>query len=330
MRCEASAASEVTISGRSPATRASRAASRSACSLSIATTSPPASGCAPARSDDSSAWASRSTCSTQSPSGSSAVRRRRAASAAGSATLEVGAAAAPVAHPLHVAAVGVEGDGAADAVEQRVGVAVREVGAARRRRRRSRPTGSACCRSGTACRRAAAGSGRARRPASVLRPQAASSPMWCGSSAISSVGDSAQRRRCTRRAGGERGVGDRDAVAVARLRPGGVRPVGLEVDPVAGGVERPLAADVRGRRDRPRRGRPGPRRASGGRCAGRTWSCRRRASPRRGTPSPSWSRTASAAACCQARSGRPVGHAGRDRRRRAAGLVTADDKGAGG
>ena len=32
----------------------------------------------------------------------------------------------------------------------------------------------------------------------------------------------------------------------------------------------------------------------------------------------------------QARSGRPVGHAGRARRRRAAGLSTANDKGAGG
>ena len=33
--------------------------------------------------------------------------------------------------------------------------------------------------------------------ASVLRPHAASSPMWCGSSAISSVGAAAQRRLCT-------------------------------------------------------------------------------------------------------------------------------------
>ena len=44
IRAEASAASECTMSGRSPVMRASRSASFSACSLSIATTSPPASG----------------------------------------------------------------------------------------------------------------------------------------------------------------------------------------------------------------------------------------------------------------------------------------------
>jgi hypothetical protein len=44
-------------------------------------------------------------------------------------------------------------------------------------------------------------------------------------------------------------VGDRDPVAVARLRATGVGAVGLEVDAVARGVERPLPADVRGRRD---------------------------------------------------------------------------------
>src|SRR5919206_1992266 len=43
--------------------------------------------------------------------------------------------------------------------------------------------------------------------------------------------------------------------------------------------------------------------------------------------SPGWARTASTAACCQARRGRVAGHAGRARRRRAAGWVTADDKG---
>jgi hypothetical protein len=45
---------------------------------------------------------------------------------------------------------------------------------------------------------------------------------------------------------------------------------------------------------------------------------------------PSWACTAAAAACCQARSGREAGHAGSGRRRRAAGWVTADVKGAGG
>ena len=44
-------------------------------------------------------------------------------------------------------------------------------------------------------------------------------------------------------------VRDRDAVPVARLRPGAVGPVGLEMDAVARGVQRPLAADVRRRRD---------------------------------------------------------------------------------
>jgi hypothetical protein len=43
-------------------------------------------------------------------------------------------------------------------------------------------------------------------------------------------------------------VGDRDPVAVARLGAGGVEAVRLEVDAVAHGVERPLPADVRGRR----------------------------------------------------------------------------------
>ena len=110
---------------------------------------------------------------------------------------EVGAPAAAVAHPLHLAAVGVEGHRPADAVEQGVRVAVAEVGLRDAVLVVRRPTGSACCRSGTACRRAAAGSARRSNAASVLRPQAASSPMWCGSSAISSVGASAQRRRCT-------------------------------------------------------------------------------------------------------------------------------------
>jgi hypothetical protein len=68
------------------------------------------------------------------------------------------------------------------------------------------------------------------------------------------VGDQQGRRARGRaavdgRAGRDGRVGDRDAVAVARLRAGGVGAVGLEVDAVARGVERPLPADVRGRRD---------------------------------------------------------------------------------
>ena len=73
--------------------------------------------------------------------------------------------------------------------------------------------------------------------------------MWCGSSAISSVGALGAAAAVDRRAGRERLVGHGDAVAVARLRPGGVGPVGLEVEAVAGGVGRPLARDVGGRRD---------------------------------------------------------------------------------
>jgi hypothetical protein len=71
--------------------------------------------------------------------------------------------------------------------------------------------------------------------------------MWWGSSAITSVGTSAHRRRWV--PGPAATVRHRDAVAVARLGPRGVRPVGLEVDAVARGVQRPLAADVSGRRD---------------------------------------------------------------------------------
>ena len=49
------------------------------------------------------------------------------------------------------------------------------------------------------------------------------------------------------RPGGDRLVGDGDAVEVGRLGPVGVRPVRLEVDPVARRVGGPLAADVGGR-----------------------------------------------------------------------------------
>ena len=86
IRWEASAASECTTSGRSPVIRASRPASLSACSLSIAITSPPAFGWSPARILTSSSFASRRTWVIQSPSASSAVRSRRAASGAGSTT----------------------------------------------------------------------------------------------------------------------------------------------------------------------------------------------------------------------------------------------------
>ena len=48
---------------------------------------------------------------------------------------------------------------------------------------------------------------------------------------------------------GDRRVRHRDAVPVTRLRPGGVRPVRLERDPVPRRVQRPLAADMGRRRD---------------------------------------------------------------------------------
>ena len=73
--------------------------------------------------------------------------------------------------------------------------------------------------------------------------------MWCGSSAISSVGRSAQRRRCTSEPAATVAYVTDDAVPVTRLRPGAVGPVRLQVDAVARGVQRPLAADVRRRGD---------------------------------------------------------------------------------
>ena len=185
----------------------------------------------------------------QSPSGSSAVRSRRAASGAGSTTSKSARRTRPSLHPLHVAAVGVERDRPADAVDQRLRVAVVVVRPRDALLVVGRPTGSASCPSGTACPTAAAGTAPARTPSIVVRPHVASSPMWCGSSAISSVGRSSAAPAVDVRPGRHGRVGDGDAVAVARLGPGGVRPVGLEVDAVAGGVQRPLAADVGRRRD---------------------------------------------------------------------------------
>ena len=108
--------------------------------------------------------------------------------------------------------------------------------------------------------------------------------MWCGSSAISSVGRCAQALRCDLRPGRDRLVCDGDAVAVGRLRALRVGAVRLQVDPVARRVSRPLARDVRGRReDRDALHAPA-RSAARRRRAGRTSSCRRPAWPRRGTP----------------------------------------------
>ncbi len=128
IRADASGASLVTTSGRSPATRASRSASASACSLSAAITSPPASGWSPAR-----IRSSRSTASLQHVRDPVAVGVERRAQpprrlGGGQPDREVGAAPPPVRHPLHLAVVEVERDRPADVVEQRVGVAVGEVG----------------------------------------------------------------------------------------------------------------------------------------------------------------------------------------------------------
>ena len=243
---------------RSPEIRSSRSAIARACSLSDATTRPPASGCPPARTSLSAASASRSTSPIQSPSGSSAVRRRRAASAAGRPTREVGAAQAAVGDPLHLAVVGQEGDRAADAVEQRLGVAVGVVGA-----------GDAVLVVGDPGDRRVVGAERRAREqqpeaGAARRPLRAAAPGGLVAHVVRLVGD--QQRRplraaaaVDRRAGRDRLVGDGDAVAVARLRPVGVGPVRLEVDAVAGRVGGPLAADVGGRRDDARRARRGPR-----------------------------------------------------------------------
>ena len=144
---------------------------------------------------------------------------------------------------------------------------------------------------------------------SALRPQAACSPMWWGSSAISSVGASAQRRRWIARAGRDRLVGHGHAVAIARLGPRRVGPVGLEVDAVAGGVGGPLAAMwVVGATTPTRATRPSE---------SIRWAT---LSPKVVLPAAGvaearkerwgWASTASTASPCQLRRGRPAGHAG--------------------
>ena len=219
---------------------------------------------------------------------------------------EVGRAAAAVAHPLHLAAVGVEGDRAAHAVEQGVRVAVGEVGPRHavvvvldpRDRRVVGPERSA---------------GQQQAEAGALeRRQRAAPPGRELAHVVRLVGDHERlggAAAVQARAGCERRVRDRDAVAIARLGAGGVGAVGLEVDAVARGVERPLAADVRGGCDHgdardaalgehPVRDVRGRRRLAGRR-RGRRQEC----------VSLVRSGTAAAAASCQARRGRPAGHA---------------------
>ena len=197
--------------------------------------------------------------------------------------VEVRAAHAAVADPLHVAAVGVERHGPADAVDERLRVAVAVVGARDRRPRRRPPTGSARCPSETACRRAAAGTAPARTPARSSGPRWRPRPC-----------DGARRRSAAsgaRRSGGDaprsrprpsRRSPRRRAGRAARARP---RSAGWARARSRSGPRRPPTGGRCASSARPRRPAPrGPRRASGGPRAARTWSCRRRASRRRGTP----------------------------------------------
>ena len=93
---------------------------------------------------------------------------------------------------------------------------------------------------------------RKRAPSKALR--VAHAPGGQVAHVVGLVGDQQGRRAGRRppvrvRPGRDRLVGDGDAVEVGRLRPVRVRPVRLEVDPVAGRVGGPLAADVGGRAD---------------------------------------------------------------------------------
>ena len=181
-----------------------------------------------------------------------ALRVERGAQAArglggGQADREVGAAAAAVGHPLHVAVVGVERDRAADAVDQRVGVAVGVVGL----RDALVVVGDPRDRRVVGAER---GAGEQQPEARALeRGLRAAAPRGLVAHVVRLVGQQQRRHLLAApavhlRAGRERLVGHGDAVAVARLGPGRVRPVGLDVEPVAGGVGGPLAGDVGGRR----------------------------------------------------------------------------------
>jgi hypothetical protein len=179
-----------------------------------------------------------------------ALRVERGAQAAGGLRggqrdREVRAAAAAVGDPFHVAVVGVEGDGAADAVDQRLRVPVGVVG----------PRDAVVVVGHPRDR----GVVRAERRAGEQQPEAgalerrlrAAAPRGELAHVVGLVGDQQGRQLRAPAAvdagpGGERRVGDRDAVAVPGLGAGGVGPVGLEVDPVTGRVGRPLAADVGG------------------------------------------------------------------------------------
>ena len=196
--------------------------------------------------------------------------------------VEVTAAQPTVGDPLHLAVVGQEGDRPADPVAERLRVAVDVVGAA-----------DAVLVVGDPGDRRVVG---AERRAGEQQPEAGAVEGAAGAQApgglvahvVGLVGDQQGRPAgggvaVGVRPGGDRLVGDGDAVEVGRLGPVGVRPVRLEVDPVAGRVGGPLAADVGGRPDDDdARDEPGDS-ASGGRCGGRRSSSRPPASPRRGS-----------------------------------------------
>ena len=236
------------MSGRSPVIRARRSASVSACSLSIATTRR-----AGVRMRARAQLPQLVVGIAQDVRDPVAVRVERGPQppcglGGRQDDVEVGAAHAAVAHPLHVAAVRVERDRPADAVDQRLRVAVAVVGArdavlvvvhprdrrvvgAERRARQQQPE-----------------------PRLRERLDRRAPPRRVLAHVMRLVGD--QQRRPLGAAAPVHGrprrhrrVRHRDAVPVARLRPGGVRPVRLQRDPVPRRVQRPLAADVGRRRD---------------------------------------------------------------------------------
>ena len=269
------------MSGRSPVIRASRSASFSACSLSIATTSPPASGWSPARRPRSSLVGV-----AQDVGDPVAVRVQRGPQpprglGGGQHDVEVRPAHPTVADPLHVAAVRVERHRPADAVDQRLRVAVavvrardaflvvvdprdRRVVRAKRRAREQQPEAGALERLD---RRAPP----RRVLAHVVRLVGDQQRRPLGAAAAVDVG-----------AGGDRRVGDGDAVAVARLRPGRSWAGWARAGCRSGRRRAPTGGRCASSARPPRRAPRAPRRASGGRRAARRWSCRRRASRRRG------------------------------------------------
>ena len=198
---------------------------------------------------------------------------------------EVGLAAPPVAHPLHVAAVGVEGHGAADAVEQRLGVAIGVVGARdavvvvvhprdRRAVGAERRAGEEQAEPGAF----EGGHGRSvpmrrARPCGAARRRSATSA--CHGSRGRAFGALPPRWRTSLRCRGGR-------AAPARRRSGG-----WARGPCRSEQRRaPTGGRCAWSAPRRPRARPAPRQASGAPRAARTSSCPPRGWPRRGTSRP--------------------------------------------